>query len=101
MFSFAAHAENDKKDKKEKPDKVKFKILQNSEFNDCKYVGDVIIKVKYRLKSYDEAQLVAELSRDGVNYYDAAKIDVERSGEKTIMEFDAGECATDLRVVIR
>ena len=93
----APHAEA----KKEKEDKIEVKILQNREYNECMFKDEVIIRVKYRLRTLDNGALTAELSNDGVNFYEATSVDIERGKGKIIMSFDAGECATDMRVVMK
>ena len=87
--------------KKQKEDKVKVRVLQNQEYNECMYMNEVVISVKYRLRTSDYAVLTAELSNDGLNYYEAAVLDVERGKGKLLMSFDAGACATDMRVVMK
>ena len=87
--------------KKQKKDKIKVKILQNEVLNDCLYKGDVVIKVKYRLRTLDYGHLVAELSTDDENYFEVTRLDIERGKGKVIMSFDAGECASDLRVIVK
>lgn len=87
--------------KKQKEDKIKVKVLQNTEYNECLFKGDVIIRVKYRLRTLDYGALTAELTSDGVTYYEATSVDIERGKGKIIMSFDAGECATDMRVVVK
>jgi hypothetical protein len=87
--------------KKQKKDKVKVDVLQNEEYNECMYMNEVVISVKYKLKASDYAALTAELSNDGLNYYEAAVLDIERGNGKLIMSFDAGTCATDMRVVMK
>jgi hypothetical protein len=84
---------------KVKKDKIKVNVLQNAESNDCKFMGEVLLRVKYKLRSQDSAQLVVELSRDDTLYFEATAIDIKRGKDVTIIGFDAGECATDMRVV--
>ena len=94
-MSLPAHA------KKQKKDKVKVRVLQNKEYNECMYMDEVVISVKYRLRTMAYGVLTAELTNDGVNYYEAMASDIERGKGKLIMSFDAGACATDMRVVIK
>ncbi len=95
----SAQADNDKENKNK--DKVKFRILQNEEYNDCKFKGEVVISVKYRLKSMDYGVLTAELTEDGQYFYEVASLEVEKGKSKVNMMFDAGDCASDLRVTIK
>jgi hypothetical protein len=90
-----------KEDKKDKKDKIKVKVLQNSENNDCLYIGDVLLRVKYKLRSQDTARIVVEVTHDNMTYHEANGIDIERGKDTTIIGFDAGECIADMRVVIK
>ncbi len=49
----------------------------------------------------DYGTLIAEITNDGVSYYEAAIVDIERGEGEVIMTFDAGDCAIDMRVVVR
>ncbi|WP_343859199.1 hypothetical protein [Aliiglaciecola litoralis] len=100
-FSPTAFAKKDDDDKKQKKDKIEVQVLQNKEHNECMFMDDVVISVKYKLKSMDYGVLTAELSNDGSNFYEAASLDIDRGNSKVIMSFDAGACATDMRVVIK
>ena len=96
-LSLPAQAKKQDKDK----DKVIFTVLHNEEYNECMFMNEVVIRVKYRLKTEDYGALTAELSNDGLNYYEASVLDIERGKGKLIMSFNAGTCATDMRVVIK
>lgn len=87
--------------KKANKDKVKFKVLQNKQLDECIYMEDVVIRVKYRLRSMDYGTLSAQISQDGQNYFEVSRVDIEKGKGKVIMELDAGSCATDLKVVIQ
>lgn len=94
-FSSTAYA------KKAKEDKVKVNVLQNKEHDECMFMDEVVIRVKYRLRTADYASLSVELTNDGMSFYEATSIDIERGKGKVIMTFDAGACATDMRVVVK
>lgn len=65
------------------------------------FMDEVVIRVKYRLRTADYASLSVELTNDGMSFYEATSIDIERGKGKVIMTFDAGACATDMRVVVK
>jgi hypothetical protein len=96
-LSFAPNAHA----KKQQKDKIKVKVLQNREHDECMFMDEVVIRVKYRLRTADYAALSVELANDGMSFYEAASIDIERGKGKVIMTFDAGACATDMRVVVK
>jgi hypothetical protein len=96
-LSFAPNAHA----KKQQKDKIKVKVLQNREHDECMFMDEVVIRVKYRLRTADYAALSVELANDGMSFYEATSIDIERGKGKMIITFDAGACATDMRVVVK
>ncbi|WP_339771391.1 hypothetical protein [uncultured Paraglaciecola sp.] len=87
--------------KKQNEDTIKVNVLENNEYNECMFVDEVVIGVKYRLKTVDYGSLITEITTDGVSYYEVSAIDIERGKGEIIMTFDAGDCAIDMRVVFR
>jgi hypothetical protein len=96
-LSIASHAQAEKQTE----NKIKVNVLQNREHDDCAFMDEVVIRVKYRLRTADYAVLTAELTEDGANFYEVTSVDIERGKGQIIMTFDAGGCATDMRVVVR
>ena len=87
--------------KKQTENKIKVKVLQNKEQDECMFMDEVVIRVKYRLKTADHGLLTAELTEDGANFYEVTSVDIERGRGQIIMTFDAGGCATNMRVIVK
>jgi hypothetical protein len=92
-----ALADNDKdKDKH----KLKFEVLENTSLNDCLYIGDVVLDVRYKLHQIDSGELNVELSDDGQTYVNVLSQPLDGRKGSVLLSFNAGECAKDVRLSV-
>jgi uncharacterized lipoprotein YmbA len=78
----------------------KVKVLENTRFDGCPYSGNVVLRVKYRVKTEQGADINLTTSDDGINYFPALTQFVEQGRGRIVLELDAGECTQDIKVSI-
>lgn len=100
LFAFAMlHSSFVVADDDENKDKIKIKkVLQNTFYDDCHYSGEVVLEVKYKLKSQEINNIVLEGSLDSVDYFQILTKEVEKGKGRSNLVFDAGDCLQAVRV---
>ncbi len=86
-----AYADNDE-------DKVNIKVLQNRSYDGCAYSGDVVIQVKYKLKTKALANMVLQGSEDGINFYQILSKEIESGRGSSLLKFHTESCLQDIQI---
>lgn len=74
-------------------------VLENISYANCLYSGDVVVQVSYRIQSQDMAFIVVEGTEDGTTFFPFARKEVEKGEGASLLQFTAGDCLADIRVV--
>ena len=79
---------------------MRFKVLENTSYDDCLYSGNAAIKVRYKKKHFhtDRARLVVLASLDGLSHLELYSREVEAGRGRSVLNFEAGECVKNLKV---
>lgn len=79
---------------------VKTQVLSKGMSEDCPYMGEVTIEVKFRLLAEDISmgELVLQGSNDGISFFRVDSKPFEGTRGHTKFTFDAGECLQALNV---
>ena len=75
-----------------------FRVLQNSSTEDCAYMHDVALRIKYTLESTDEKDIVITGADSEGFQGELTRKTVEHGNGEVIMMFDAGDCLTDINI---
>lgn len=80
-------------------DKIrKYKILQNSHSDRCEYKYDVVVRVKYKLKSADHRDIVIHGTDPDGNVSELTRSTVDYGKGSVVMTFDAGDCLSAINI---
>jgi|GEM_PF-1597464 len=88
--------------KDEKESALKYKTLQSTSFDECLFVGETAIEVKYKKKhfTYELGMLTVQATQDGNYFYAVSEQELEKGKGSIVLFFDAGECVLDIKLSI-
>lgn len=79
--------------------KLVAKVLEASSSNDCAFIGQTHVDVKYKHRRKDKNMtLVAEKSNDGIAYEPILQLPLETHRGREIVSFDALDCTSYVRI---